>query len=98
MPGYPVMRRDHIFDPVRHNGYSIGDLRRFTRDDEKKMTRRELLNKLGVAEPRERGVYSEDDIDWSNLVALCRTYWITGTHRMTEAEIRQEVAFWHSNM
>ena len=38
------MRRDHIFDPVRHNGYSIGDLRRFTKDDEKKMTRRVVVD------------------------------------------------------
>ena len=33
---YPVIRYEHQFDPSRHNGYSIGDLRNFVGEYEKK--------------------------------------------------------------
>ena len=91
---YPKVRPGKKFIKRKYNSYSIGELRFFVGDSEKKMGRTELLTKLGVKGAVDREIYEESEgVDWKDLVTLCEMYWVTGGDLMSRAEIRQEIAY-----
>ena len=91
---YPKVRPETEFVERIHDTYSIGELRFFAGDTEKKLGRAELLKKLGVKDAVEREIYEEsEEVDWKDLVTLCERFWVTGGDLMTREEIRQEIAY-----